>query len=77
MQLEHLLRICFYCGQGKTIEREWPSVPRIGEVVINEFGSFVVADVHWEDDVIGVPYVHIHLETREAEEIKRCQGPLF
>lgn len=62
-----LIRIHFHCGEGRGLECEWPAVPRIGETVINEFGVFIVGEVHWDDDPIGTPYVHVHLDPRPAK----------
>jgi hypothetical protein len=50
------------------IEREWPAVPRIGEIVILDVGIMVVSEVHWSDDPIGLPYIHVHLEPRPNAE---------
>jgi hypothetical protein len=60
----NLMKVYFHCGSGRGLEREWRAVPRVGETVMNEYGIFTVAEVHWDDDDIGEPYVHVHLEPR-------------
>jgi hypothetical protein len=60
----NLITVYFHCGEGRGLERKWRAIPRIGDTVINEHGFFVVSEVHWDDDPIGEPYVHVHLEPR-------------
>lgn len=63
---KNMTSIYFHCGDGRGIERDWPSVPRVGDAVTNEFGIFVVDEVHWDDDLTGFPYVHVHLKLRDG-----------
>jgi hypothetical protein len=56
-----LISIYFHCGENRGFERVWPAVPRVGEAVSNEFGSFVVREVDWDDDRMGLPYVQVYL----------------
>jgi hypothetical protein len=65
---DQLINISFHCGSDRVIEREWPAVPRLGEIVILDVGILVVSEVHWYDDPIGLPYVHAHLEPRPNAE---------
>lgn len=68
MSNSRLVTIYFHCGNERGLERARPAVPRIGEIVITEFCSMIVSEVHWDDDPIGLPYVHVHLEPRPNAE---------
>ncbi len=63
-----MFTVWFSEGGNRLAEREWPIVPRVGEIITlhDSTGLFEVIRVHWQEHGEGINGLAAHVSLRSA-----------